>query len=255
MSSDNAIPQNEVEDGPQLQSRLNGGSFEIESSLSLKEKRNGLISEILQKKQKLGDELQLISLKYDKTIQMFNLFSLAIMSLSACITFFDAVALTVSNFIMDIGEDNERGKEIFLFSVRILTLCMGTILTIISSVIRFKNYKEKMERLRDLQEQLIQLRGFFNQEIDIILCSDLEDKTTIETIKKTMSDYSNRLQNINVISELNNKEMKKFIKTIADFKLYSLEVGLNKQIQEEKMKKSAQIEIQKIRMNEENNKK
>ena len=62
-------------------------------------KKMRMIEVMQNQKSKLGDELQLISLKYDNISKMFNLYSMAILILSAVITLFDALNLLVIQFM------------------------------------------------------------------------------------------------------------------------------------------------------------
>ena len=62
-------------------------------------KKMQMIEVMKNQKSKLGDELQLISLKYDNISKMFNLYSMAILILSAFITLFDALNLLVIQFM------------------------------------------------------------------------------------------------------------------------------------------------------------
>ena len=126
-------------------------------------KKMQMIQVMQNQKSKLGDELQLISLKYDNISKMFNLYSMAILILSAFITLFDALNLLVIQFMKTYNYTNEDLTAVD-FVVNIFTLIMGTALTIISSVIRFKNYREKMEKFKDIQEKLITIKGNYNYQ-------------------------------------------------------------------------------------------
>ena len=205
-------------------------------------KKMQMIEVMKNQKSKLGDELQLISLKYDNISKMFNLYSMAILILSAFITLFDALNLLVIQFMKTYNYTNEDLTAVD-FVVNIFTLIMGTALTIISSVIRFKNYREKMEKFKDIQEKLITIKGNYTKDITILQLSD--DDKTIDMVKQNMKENDNVLNSVNIVSEISNKEIVRFLNYMSEFKNKITEIKTKEVVNEIEIKKKLKDEMSK----------
>ena len=205
-------------------------------------KKMRMIEVMQNQKSKLGDELQLISLKYDNISKMFNLYSMAILILSAVITLFDALNLLVIQFMKTYNYTNEDLTAVD-FVVNIFTLIMGTALTIISSVIRFKNYREKMEKFKDIQEKLITIKGNYTKDITILQLSD--DDRTIDMVQQNMKENDNILNSVNIVSEISNKEIVRFLNYMSEFKNKITEIKTTEVVNEIEIKKKLKDEMSK----------
>ena len=205
-------------------------------------KKMRMIEVMQNQKSKLGDELQLISLKYDNISKMFNLYSMAILILSAVITLFDALNLLVIQFMKTYNYTNEDLTAVD-FVVNIFTLIMGTALTIISSVIRFKNYREKMEKFKDNQEKLITIKGNYTKDITILQLSD--DDRTIDMVQQNMKENDNILNSVNIVSEISNKEIVRFLNYMSEFKNKITEIKTKEVVNEIEIKKKLKDEMSK----------
>ena len=205
-------------------------------------KKMQMIEVMKNQKSKLGDELQLISLKYDNISKMFNLYSMAILILSAFITLFDALNLLVIQFMKTYNYTNEDLTAVD-FVVNIFTLIMGTALTIISSVIRFKNYSEKMEKFKDIQEKLITIKGNYTKDITILQLSD--DDKTIDMVQQNMKENDNVLNSVNIVSEISNKEIVRFLNYMSEFKNKITEIKTKEVVNEIEIKKKLKDEMSK----------
>lgn len=205
-------------------------------------KKMRMIEVMQNQKSKLGDELQLISLKYDNISKMFNLYSMAILILSAVITLFDALNLLVIQFMKTYNYTNEDLTAVD-FVVNIFTLIMGTALTIISSVIRFKNYREKMEKFKDIQEKLITIKGNYTKDITILQLSD--DDRTIDMVQQNMKENDNVLNSVNIVSEISNKEIVRFLNYMSEFKNKITEIKTKEVVNEIEIKKKLKDEMSK----------
>jgi len=205
-------------------------------------KKMRMIEVMQNQKTKLGDELQLISLKYDNISKMFNLYSMAILILSAFITLFDALNLLVIQFMKTYNYTNEDLTAVD-FVVNIFTLIMGTALTIISSVIRFKNYREKMEKFKDIQEKLITIKGNYTKDITILQLSD--DDKTIDMVQQNMKENDNVLNSVNIVSEISNKEIVRFLNYMSEFKNKITEIKTKEVVNEIEIKKKLKDEMSK----------
>ena len=133
----------------------------------------------------IRDKLQFVSLKYDIVKNLFNYYSLNILVVSALITLNDAFKLSMIQFIKNnLTNINSNNIE---FSLNILSLLMGTYMTIIASLIRFRNYREKMEKLKEMQDKLIHFKALYNREYAVLKLNKNEEKTLRANIKEPIS--------------------------------------------------------------------
>ncbi len=181
------------------------------------EMRKKLKNHINKKTDKISDKLQYISLKFDIVKNKFNSYSLTILVVSALITLSDALKLLIIQFI---GKNNLNiNPNSIDFILNILSLLMGTYMTVIASIIRFQNYREKMEKLKEFQDKLIHIKALYNRELAILRLNKNEEKTVVEDVQDKLTEYDSIIDEINIISEISNEEMVQFSKKISDFKL------------------------------------
>ena len=165
----------------------------------------------------IRDKLQYVSLKYDIVKDLFNYYSLTILVVSALITLSDAIKLLTTKYV----EDNNLNvaSDQIAFVLNIASLLMGTYMTIIASVIRFRNYREKMEKLREMQDKFIHIKAQYGRELSIINLNKNEQKSLLEEVQDKLTEYDQIVNEINIISEITNEEMLEFSKKISNFKL------------------------------------
>ena len=96
---------------------------------------------------------------------------------------------------------------------------MGTFMTVIASIIRFQNYREKMEKLKEMQDKFIHIKALYNRELAILKLTKNEEKSLIDEVQEKLSDYNKIVDEVNIISEITNDEMISFSKKISNFKV------------------------------------
>jgi len=193
------------------------GDNTIIDELTDHEMRKKLKNHIIKKTDKISDKLQYVSIKFDIVKNKFNSYSLTILVVSAMITLSDAVKLLIIQFI---GKNNlNTDPNTIDFVLNILSLMMGTYMTVIASIIRFQNYREKMEKLKEMQDKLIHVKALYNRELAVLRLNKNEEKTLVEDVQDKLSEYDSIVDEVNIISEITNKEMIVFSKKISDFKL------------------------------------
>ena len=193
------------------------GDNTIIDELTDHEMRKKLKNHIIKKTDKISDKLQYVSLKFDIVKNKFNSYSLTILVVSAMITLSDAVKLLIIQFI---GKNNlNTDPNTIDFVLNILSLMMGTYMTVIASIIRFQNYREKMEKLKEMQDKLIHVKALYNRELAVLRLNKNEEKTLVEDVQDKLSEYDSIVDEVNIISEITNEEMIIFSKKISDFKL------------------------------------
>jgi len=193
------------------------GDNTIIDELTDHEMRKKLKNHIIKKTDKISDKLQYVSLKFDIVKNKFNSYSLTILVVSAMITLSDALKLLILQFV---GKNNLNiDPNTIDFVLNILSLMMGTYMTVIASIIRFQNYREKMEKLKEMQDKLIHVKALYNRELAVLRLNKNEEKTLVEDVQDKLSEYDSIVDEVNIISEITNEEMIIFSKKISDFKL------------------------------------
>jgi uncharacterized integral membrane protein len=193
------------------------GDNTIIDELTDHEMRKKLKNHIIKKTDKISDKLQYVSIKFDIVKNKFNSYSLTILVVSAMITLSDALKLLILQFV---GKNNLNiDPNTIDFVLNILSLMMGTYMTVIASIIRFQNYREKMEKLKEMQDKLIHVKALYNRELAVLRLNKNEEKTLVEDVQDKLSEYDSIVDEVNIISEITNEEMIIFSKKISDFKL------------------------------------
>lgn len=180
--------------------------------------RDKLRKHITAKVDVIRDKLQYVSLKYDIVKNLFNGYSLVILIVSALITLSDALKLLITKYITDNSIDG-MDPEFIDFLLNILSLVMGTYMTIVASIIRFRNYREKMEKLREMQDKFIHVRAQYSREMAILNLNKNETKSLLEEVQDKLTEYDQVVNEVNIISEITNEEMIQFSKKISTFKI------------------------------------
>jgi len=204
-----------------------------------------LLDKIILDKEKTNDKLFILSAAYDRIFKKFNTISLAILILSSIVTLIEAFRLSIVEFSNNADWLNIN-TVIISFIVNILSLSIGTIITILSSIVRFKNYREILEQLKDKQNLLINYRDKYNKKYEKILnllafdCLSIEE---IKTINEKINEYDNEIKTINVMEYLRNEHILRFnkYKALFDFELRKLEIDKYNAIQ--KYEKNAGVGI------------
>jgi hypothetical protein len=97
--------------------------------------------------------------------------------------------------------------------MNLITLSIGTVITILSSIIRFKNYREILEQLKDKQNLLIAYRENYNKKYEKVLNLLAFDNLSLEELKninEKIVEYDNDIKTINVMEYLRNEDILKF---------------------------------------------
>ena len=93
------------------------------------------------------EKLDILNFKYDKLSNKFNKLTLILLILSSIATSINACSLLIADTL-------HQHQKYINFVGGILNIIFSTMITIITSIIRFRNYREKMERIRKYQEIL-----------------------------------------------------------------------------------------------------
>lgn len=183
-----------------------------------------LLSRIIDSKNEASTRLFMVTEAYDKYNKEYYIISLTILILSSIITFIEAVRLSIidtknTNIILNSDTIN--------FTLHILLLVNGTIITILSSIIRFKNYREFLEGLKDAQLQLVKYKNKYMRQYYIIkynYVNKIIQEQDITKISDKISLYDRAVKSINYFQFIKNTDIIKYNKTKAKFDVSIFEI-------------------------------
>lgn len=190
---------------------------------------SNLIENILQNREKTEEQIFIITAAYDKIFKKYNFISLLIMILSALVTLLEALRLSIVDFVNK--KDYFIDTEIVTFVMNLNILIIGTVITILSSIIRFRNYREILEKLKDKENSLIVYREKYNKKYEKLLNLIAFDNITDDNLKEIndkVNEYDENVKTINVLEYLRNDDIIKFHKYKAYFDLELQKIELNK---------------------------
>jgi hypothetical protein len=187
-------------------------------------KTNELLSRIIDSKNEASTRLFMVTEAYDKYNKEYYIISLTILILSSIITFIEAVRLS----IIDTKNTNIiSNSDTINFTLHILLLVNGTIITILSSIIRFKNYREFLEGLKDAQLQLVKYKNKYMRQYYIIKYNFVNKNIQEQDITK-ISDkitlYDRTVKSINYFQFIKNSDIIRYNKTKAKFDVSIFEI-------------------------------
>ena len=207
-----------------------------------------LLKLISESKKKIANNLYIVSAKYDLIYFRFNRISLSILIISTIITFVEAIRLTIVNYDTQykgskVGE--YISHETISLIINVLSLSLSTILTILSSIVKFKNYRENMDKLKNIHDTLFNYKNLYDKQKELVKFFKMSNSLTdehYEKLKDTIEGYNRDIKDISVFENIRNEDILKFnkIKVAHDIKLHKLATD-------------REIELLKITMN--NNKK
>jgi hypothetical protein len=206
-----------------------------------------LLKNIKDNKKKITTSLYIISAKYDLIYFRYNRISLLILVLSTLITFIEAIRLTLINYQNDIDYQNKNtieginatiiiktgemasiiSKTTISLIINMISLFLGTLLTILSSIVKFRNYRENMEKLKNIHDILFNYKNLYNKQKDLIDYFKLSNNFTIELLDKLVENVetiNKEIKDINIFENIRIKDIIKFnrIKVQHDIELKKL---------------------------------
>jgi hypothetical protein len=176
-----------------------------------------LLSRIIDSKNESSTRLFMVTEAYDKYNREYYIISLTILILSSIITFIEAVRLSI---IHTKNTDIILISDTLNFTLHILLLVNGTVITILSSIIRFKNYREFLEGLKDAQLQLVKYKNKYMRQYYIIkynfVNKIIEEKDIIK-ISDKITSYDRVVKSINYFQFIKNSDIIRYNKIKAQF--------------------------------------
>ena len=187
-------------------------------------KTDELLSRIIDSKNEASTRLFMVTEAYDKYNKEYYIISLTILILSSIITFIEAVRLS----IIDTKNTNIiSNSDTINFTLHILLLVNGTIITILSSIIRFKNYREFLEGLKDAQLQLVKYKNKYMRQYYIIkynYVNKIIQEQDITKISDKITLYDRVVKSINYFQFIKNSDIIRYNKIKAQFDVSIFEI-------------------------------
>lgn len=182
-------------------------------NINLTDKRFFFYELLERNRKKIISILQIISLKYDDLNNKYNHFSLIVLIISAIITLLNGVSLVLTDYLKEI---NNRDFLIDLnMMTNIIILTLGTLLTILTSFIRFKNYREVIDRLKELEEKLITLKAFYSKEQNYLFVMKDDDEFNNNILPKSIEKLNHEFNTLNIMTFLSNNDIIKYNKRLT----------------------------------------
>lgn len=189
-----------------------------------------LLERISKDKDAISDKFFLLSATYDKICKKYNDMSMAVLMLSAMVTLIEAIKMTILDYVKSNSIDIDT--EMISFVVNILILTLGTVITVLSSTIRFKNYREIMQKLRDNEGILSVYKEKYNKKYDkvvnMIAFNDLSDKS-VKHVYDKLCDYNNQVESINVLEHVRMNDVIRINRFKAKFDVEMKRIDAEKQ--------------------------
>ena len=115
--------------------------------------------------------------------------------------------------------------------INVLVLFFGIIITILSSYIRFKNYREILEELREKQNIMIEyIDKYKKQKNNLEYIYQIKEDDIkfeeIEKIKNDIDEYDTKIESTNIQEYITTKDIIRFNNYKGDFDLKIIEIKL-----------------------------
>jgi len=115
--------------------------------------------------------------------------------------------------------------------INVLVLFFGIIITILSSYIRFKNYREILEELREKQNIMIEyIDKYKKQKNNLEYIYQIKEDDIrfeeIEKIKNDIEEYDTKIESTNIQEYITTKDIIRFNNYKGDFDLKIIEIKL-----------------------------
>jgi hypothetical protein len=178
---------------------------------------------------KTKTKLFIATAAYDKYYTKYYRITLSLFILSSFVTFIEALRLII---VENVNKSDQILININLLNtlINVLILSLGIVITILSSYIRFKNYREILEELREKQNIIIEyIDKYKKQKNNLEYIEKIKDDINLEEIEKIKNDiaeYDTKIESTNILKYLTNKGIIKFNNYKGDFDLKIKEIEL-----------------------------
>ena len=180
---------------------------------------------------KIKKQLFIATVAYEKYYKRYYNITLTLFIFSSIVTFIDALRLIIIEYVnkSDVILINEH---LLTTLVNALLLSLGILITILTSFVRFKNYREILEELREKQNIMIGYIDKYKKQKNNLefLYQTKEDDIKIEEIEKIKNDiaeYDTILVSTNILQFLTTQDILKFNNFRLEFEFKKKEILFN----------------------------
>ena len=180
---------------------------------------------------KIKKQLFIATVAYEKYYKRYYNITLTLFIFSSIVTFIDALRLIIIEYVnkSDVILINEH---LLTTLVNALLLSLGILITILTSFVRFKNYREILEELREKQNIMIGYIDKYKKQKNNLefLYQTKEDDIKIEEIEKIKNDiaeYDTILVSTNILQFLTTQDIIKFNNFRLEFEYKKKEILFN----------------------------
>ena len=146
---------------------------------------------------------RIINTKYTTFKKVYDRLSMAIISMASLITTVETVKLTLNI------EDPAASS-----TFQIMTVLISAVITLLTSLMRFKGYKEKMENLNRAGEKLTNLMMRLDMDLKKMKHLELKPEEISRFKQEDMDFYQKTYKDIEMLSNISEEEMINFSQTI-----------------------------------------
>ena len=216
-----------------------------------------LIKQINNTIEKIKIKLFIAISAYEKNYKKYYIITVTLFILSSLVTFIEALRLIIIEYI---NKNDQLLINVNLFTtlINVLILSLGIVITVLSSIIRFKNYREILEELREKQNIIMEYIDKYTKQknnLEYIYQIKRDDikYEEIEIIKNAIAEYDTKIKSTNILKYLTTKDIIKFNYNRTKFDLKIKETILNyEKLKNELEKKNEENEEKLLIINEEN---
>ena len=197
---------------------------------------NNQITKINDTITKIKNQLFIALVAYDEYYKKYYTITLILFITSSLVTFIEALRLIIIEYI----NKNDQllimiNEKLLTTLINVLVLVLGILITILSSVIRLKNYREILEKLREKQNIMIEYIDKYKKQKDNLEFLHLTKENDIEIeeiekIKNEVAKYDTILVSTNILQFLTTKDLIRYNKYKKNYDIELKE--LNKKYEE-----------------------
>jgi hypothetical protein len=180
---------------------------------------------------KIKKQLFIATVAYEKYYKRYYNITLTLFIFSSIVTFIDALRLIIMEYVHK-SDEILINEQLLTTLVNALLLTLGILITILTSFVRFKNYREILEELREKQNIMIGYIDKYNKQKNNLefLYQTKEDDIKIEEIEKiknNIAEYDTILVSTNILQFLTTQDIIKFNNFRLEFEFKKKEILFN----------------------------
>ena len=171
---------------------------------------------------KIKNQLFIALVAYDEYYKRYYLLTLILFYFSSLVTFIEALRLIIIEYVNKSDKDDKDDQlliNVNLLStiINVLVLYFGIMITVLTSIVRFKNYREILEKLREKQNIMIEYIDKYKKQkdnLEFIHLTKVEDIKIeeIEKIKNDIAKYDTILVSTNILQFLTTTDLIRYNK-------------------------------------------